>query len=165
MTCVDYTTWNNARAACQNLQQSVRGLGHNYAPTGLRAMRGLGSAAGLFAELSAAVAPAAPTPSTLDTSAASNPADPCVIAAQTPCPAKPPSLTAAPPPIVCGQGFFKTCNPAPCHCAPVTDTTVMTPTTSASTSTGGFSQWGLLAVLVVGGLVVYKVAKHKKASS
>jgi hypothetical protein len=67
---------------------------------------------------------------------------------------------------VCGQGFFKTCNPAPCHCAPVpADTTVMTPTTASVASTGGFSQWGLLAVLAVGGFVVYKVATRKKASS
>ena len=137
MACVDYTTWNNAKVACQNLTASVRGLGHNYA-----AMRGLGD---------------------LAISASSNPTDPCAIAAQTPCPAKPPSLTAAPPPIVCGQGFFKTCNPAPCHCAP-SDTTTMTPTPQAATSTGGFSQWGLLAVLAVGGFVVYKVAKHKKAA-
>jgi hypothetical protein len=140
MACVDYTTWNNAKVACQNLQASVRGLGQNYT-----AMRGLGDLA--------------------VSAAASSSTDPCAIAAQTPCPAQPPALKAAPPPIVCGAGFFKTCNPQPCHCAPA-DTTVMTPTTPASvTSTGGFSQWGLLAVLAVGGFVVYKVATHKKASS
>ncbi len=181
MACVDYTTWNNAKVACQNLQQSVRGLGHNYAPTGLRAMRGLGFSVSAsvspsaFTSLvqgvnqSSAAAPAPSSSPTLNTASASSATDPCAIAAQTPCPAKPKALTAAPPPIVCGSGFFKTCNPAPCHCAPVapgpTDTTVMMPTTQASTSTGGFSQWGLLAVLAVGGFVVYKVATHKKASS
>lgn len=166
MACVEYTTWNNAKVACQNLTESVRGLGHNYAPTGLRAMRGLGLTASAiltptpFSIPQAVVlAPASPS---LNTGASASATDPCTIAAQTPCPSAGRALTAAPPPLVCGAGFFKTCNPAPCHCAP-SDTTVMTPT-PATTSTGGFSQWGLLAVLAVGGLVVYKVAKHKKAS-
>lgn len=171
MACIDFSTWNDAVAACKNMQQSVRGLGHNYAPTGLRAMRGLG-----VASVSASISPSsainflnvpsvsqavviAPPTGTLNTGTAAA-SDPCAIAAQTPC-SKPKALTAAPPPLVCGQGFMKSCNPQPCHCAPA-DTTTMT---ASSPSTAGFSQWGLLAVLAVGGFVVYKVATHKKASS
>lgn len=201
MACIDYNTWMAANTACQNATQSVRGLGQNYVPTGLRALRGLGASISatitpqsFFSSMTSGsiqtavpLAPAPPTgynASTLNVAPAVG-TDPCAIASQVPCSYQGtcpqgydetspgpgvtncvkhvPALTSAPPPIVCGAGFAKTCNPQPCHCAPVPqDTATMT---TPSTSTAGFSQWGLLAVLAVGGFVVYKVATHKKASS
>lgn len=173
MACIDFSTWNDAVAACANQTQSVRGLGSGYKRTGVAGLRGLGLSVSATISPSSLqnallmssgvplVAPAPPTGYALNVgTAASQTSDPCAIAAMTPC-SKPKALTSAPPPIVCGSGFMKSCTPQPCHCAPVPQDT----TTMSASSTAGFSQWGLLAVLAVGGFVVYKVATRKKASS
>jgi hypothetical protein len=72
--------------------------------------------------------------------AAADPNDPCVIASQTPCP------------------VFSTPTPY----APTTPSSPATPgTPSAVTTTAGFSRWGLLAALAVGGAALYFATKKK----
>jgi hypothetical protein len=187
--CIDPATWQQAVSDCAAAKAataSVHGLG---APNYVRAgMRGLGlsysaSASlnpGIFSSLltgaSAPAAPAAPSaPTGIKTNVPAPPAgstlDPCgLLASGMPCsnqgtcpagwaPYSPgpgvtdcrkiaPSLTAAP------QRATATTPPPPM-------TATMTP--QPVTTTAGFSHWGLLAALAVGGFVVYKVATHKKS--
>ncbi len=66
--------------------------------------------------------------------------DPCAIAAQESCMRKPPSFQAAKP----------SATPKP--------PTVTTQ--AADVATAGFSHWGILAAVLVGGVVVYKIANR-----
>lgn len=118
------------------MNASVKGFG--YVAAG---MRGLGATAVLSnPSLFSSASSLAPAPVTYD---------PCAIAQQTPCPA-PRSLTQYTPP----PGKAPSQVPEP----------VLLSTIPSSTQTAGFSQWGLLAALAVGGVVVYAVAHKKKAS-
>lgn len=67
--------------------------------------------------------------------------DPCAIAAQPSCQPRPPGL----------------------QTSTYTKKVTTPPPATASVSTAGFSQWGLLAAVLVGGAVVYKVSTRKKA--
>lgn len=140
MACIDRTTWNAAVTAC-NAQSSVKGLGIWASKRRPRSMQGLG----ILGEAS-----------TLDVSPVPT-SDPCAIAAQTPCP----STTPAPPPL---RSFCSNYPTAP-SCQPKVKDIVPTPPPPAhSSETAGYMKIGLLAALVVvGGVVVYK-SMHKKAS-
>lgn len=178
MACIDPTIWQQAVTAC-NAIQSVHGLGvvrGGYVPTGPRALRGLGAFSALTNLFGAANAAAsAPTPptgynaSTLNIPAppAGSMNDPCSIANQAPCASQgtcPAGYTA----VSVGIGMTNCAKNPPSLTAavprPAPATTPMTATMTPAT-TAGFSHWGLLAALAVGGFVVYKVATHKKASS
>lgn len=150
MDCVDYTIWLKAKQDCAAANYGVKGFG--YAATGLRGLRGLGAGTELNV-----------TPGY----------DPCAIAAQKFCPD---------PSITCPTGTVKSCIIAPpgqpspgCMCytprpppsvvrqdtpPPVMSTVPV----EQATMTAGFSHWGLLAAVLVGGVVVYKVATRNKSS-
>lgn len=147
MACVEYNTWLKAKQDCMAINSSVKGFG--YAATGMRGVLGLG----LGPDLAVSVG-----------------YDPCAIAAQPFCPD--PSAT-------CPTGLVKSCivaapgRPSPgCTCfAPKPPPVVQQdpqytppPVTQQASMTAGFSHWGLLAAVLVGGVVVYKVATRKQSS-
>lgn len=138
MSCVDRTTWNKAVADCQNLQASVKGFG--YVPAG---MRGLGAAA--FLANSSLITTAAQ----LNTTPPAVTYDPCAIAQQTPCAQAAPRALLSTGPVL----------------AKLPEIPLMSSTPAPPVKTAGFSQWGLLAALAVGGVVVYAVTHKKKSSS
>lgn len=140
-TCIDPATWLKAYSDCMAMQQ-VKGLGvlrGSYAP-----VSGYGDINDLMVTASY---------------------DPCAITKQAACAG-----------ITCPPGTNKSCivaapgQPSPgCHCLvpkaaptppslPAAPGYQTPPTTVASTVTAGFSHWGLLAAVLVGGVVVYKVA-------
>jgi hypothetical protein len=148
MACIDYATWQQAARACQNLNASVKGFGYTLA--GLQGLRSLGV-----------------DPVSLNIPAPDS-SDPCAIAQQTPCP--PPARTAphaltefscvtSPNAITCQPGGALFCkdHPADPSCVPGTPGAHA----AASVTAGGFHQLGLLAAVVVGGLVVYQVTRKK----
>ncbi len=142
MACIDRTTWNAAVAAC-NAQSSVKGLGI-WSGKRRTAMAGLG----ILGDTN-----------TLNVSAGT---DPCAIAAQTPCDTPPP-----PPPVAIKSFCSSYPNSPSCKKSIVTtDLTPVPPppTVDTKSKTAGYMKIGLLAALVVvGGVVVYK-STHKKAS-
>jgi hypothetical protein len=148
MACIDYNTWVTAKAACLAAQSGLAVKGYGYA-----GLRGLG--------VSPPPPPtgytAAPSTVSLPTLiiAPPNPSDPCVIAAQTPCPAT--EMPANPNAVPNVPGYFvppaASTLPAPGPSA----TTVPTPAVA-----GGFNSWGLLAALAVGGIALALVLTHKK---
>lgn len=110
--------------------------GFGYVPAG---MRGLGATAS-FASGTSLITSA----SQLNITPQAVTYDPCAIAQQTPCAqAAPRALISTGPKLP----QIPLMSPAP----PV--------------ATAGFSQWGLLAALAVGGVVIYAVTHKKKASS
>ncbi len=134
MACVDPQVWKQAQAACSARQAQVASVkGFGYALTGIAGLRGLGlGASGTWDILSSVKQASAPPASAPSIlTNAIDPNDPCTIAAQTPC------AVATAPPAVPG-------------------------TPGAPTSTaGGFSHWGLLAALAVGGGALYLVMRKK----
>jgi hypothetical protein len=139
--------------ACRARTSAVKGVG-GYVRTGLRGLGDLN----------------------LNTSA-TDPNDPCVIAAQRPCmtcPAECPagsySITLSPATAqkaaTCTCFWPKPANAnAPAASPTVTPGASLLPTTAiapaSATATGGFSHWGLLAGLVAVGGVVYFATRKK----
>lgn len=167
MACIPYMTWLNANAACKAKSAGidVRGLGQNYVRTGMRGLRGMGD-------------------NNINTTPVYNdPNDPCFIATQTPC------APGSPCPIVCPTGYHSMSmlaapgQPALCNCAkdkvPTAPSASAAPSNGSATApssipggtpittasaAGGFSHWGLLAALAVGGGALYLVMKKKGSS-
>ena len=179
MTCVDYTTWMNAKKACALKLSSVKGFG--YVATGRSlgfsvsatvdpaSIIGLGPSQSSTMQTAVPIQVTAPAySSTLNTSVV-DPTEPCYIASQGFC--------------NCPVGLNKVClaqvpgstTPAPCQCmapakpkaqAPASSSALPggVPVTQANVAAGGFSHWGLLAALAVGGTALYLVTRKKQAS-
>lgn len=164
MACVDLATWKQAQADCA-ATKAIKGLGRYSPYASTLGALGLTISAGgsvtpssLYSSTSSGV-----SPTVIKTTSGSAPVqlnvtpgtDPCVIAQMTPCNANgvpiPKPLLAAPP----KKTLISTVD------------SNGTPVTLIATdpSSAGFSKLGLLALLAVGGFVVYKVATHKKGAS
>lgn len=154
--CIDATTWAAAKKACEAARATVNGVGLGiWGKPRRTAVRGMG----ILGDLNPL------NQLNVSTTAAD---DACGIAAQPVCPPTSHPLVGYcvtyPNDATCqpgGKTYCATYKTDPkCIKAPVvTDSLVPQP---AATSTAGFSTVGLLAVLAVGGFVVYKVATHKK---
>lgn len=185
MTCVDYTTWMNAKKACANKLASVKGFG--YVSTGrslgfsvsatVSPASIIGGGAGQQAPMQTMVPLQVTAPayaSTINTNAI-DPTDPCYIASQGFCTC-PPGLNK-----VCLAQVPGSTTPAPCQCiaparssapssgsatAPASSNALPggVPVQQANVAAGGFSHWGLLAAVAVGGTALYLVMKKKQAS-
>lgn len=113
--CVDLPTWQAAKIACAQ-KMAVKGIG-----------------------AAAYVLPPAPLLNTAPQVSATDPNDPCVIAAKTPCSPTTPSYVAtatAPPMQSVG------------------------PVTVQASSAQGFQHWGLLAAVAAGAAVLYVATRH-----
>ncbi len=144
-TCIDPATWLAAQQACRQ-SQAIQGLG---------AVRGsyqkIGDINDLYTQplvdpCTVVKTPACPSitcpPGTTRMCLLARPGETspgCFCNYPKPQP-RPPSLTTAP-------GYNSSA----------------TPTQQASLVTAGFSHWGLLAAVLVGGVVVYKVATRKSS--
>lgn len=145
MTCIDPATWLAAQQACR-ASQSVKGLG---------AVRSPYSAAGDINDINTGAY-----------------VDPCALIQTPACPS-----------ITCPAGTTKMCilarpgetSPG-CSCnypkpqpaphpllSPGGGSSSTVPTNTQASLTAGFSHWGLLAAVLVGGVVVYKVATRKSS--
>ncbi len=177
--CIPYFQWLGANAACRDKSAGISVRGFGYTRTGVAGLRGL-ALRGLGDDYSVQ-APVVSQPS-LNTSAI-DASDPCYIAQQTPCPMS----TGCP--ASCPTGFHSVTllaapgKPAQCVCgkdkaasAPPTTTMTIVPGGSASAppssdpgvvqsnvAAGGFSHWGLLAAVAVGGTALYLVMRKKAA--
>lgn len=154
MTCVPYNQWLAANSACNAARAGISVKGIGYVRTGLR---GLG-----------------------DLAITSDPNDPCTLAAQAPCPMGTGCPAACPPGSHSFQLMTAPGAPAVCICQrdkplpPVISQPIPssqpasadpTPVTASASSTAGFSHWGLLAALAVGGTAIYIVTRKKKAAA
>lgn len=152
MTCVPYNQWIAANSACNAARAGISVKGIGYVRTGVA---GLG-----------------------DLAIASDPNDPCTLAAQAPCPMGSGCPAACPPGSHSFQLMTAPGSPAVCICqrdkplppvvqpslAPVPAASPVVPVTASASSTGGFSRWGLLAALAAGGTAIYLVTRKKKAA-
>jgi hypothetical protein len=190
--CIPFLQWLQYNDACKAKTSTFSVKGFGYSATGLAGLRAYGDLnfsvtpasvvnfASGNAPLVSTPSAAPPTPSvtamqpTINTTPVYDPSDPCYYAAQTPCPAG----TGCP--ASCPTGFHSiglvTAPGAPAQCvcgkdkavAPPAATTgpapYVAPPVQANVAAGGFSHWGLLAAVVVGGGALYLVTRKKQAA-
>ncbi len=175
MTCLDNQVWKQAQLACNaRLQQAASVKGFGYAATGVAGLRGLGLAITGSIDPSSIIG-LGPSPSASAPSVTANPIavapnqnDPCAIANQLPC--------GGPDSCPTGQKHF--CERLPrqalngkwglsatiCSCLPLAAAAPPAVPGGAvvpGVVAGGFSHWGLLAALAVGGGALYLVMRKK----
>lgn len=179
MACIPYAQWITANAACRDKTQAISVKGFGYAATGRAGLLGLGATFIEAQQLMAAAS--APPAQNLNTQAlVYDVNDPCSISVQAPCPAG----TGCP--AICPTGWHSIGlltapgQPALCNCAKDAATVATAATSSsgsavapsvtstpplvqASMTDAGFSHWGLLAALAVGGGALYLVMKKKSS--
>lgn len=132
MTCVPYTQWIAANAACNAKSNPISVKGFGYVPTGRAALRGLGFSVSasitptsvanaiqsgqLINPPSSSAPPVVQSTPSINTTPMLDPSDPCFVATQEPCPAGQGC------PAVCPPGFHsidlvaRPGQPAMCNC-------------------------------------------------
>lgn len=171
MTCIDYQVWTAAQQACNARLASVKGFG--YTATGARGLRGLGisivSALNPMLSVSTSASSGGSPPVHVMTAApvARAPtANPAMVAAAAASAAAANSHSGQPavvssPINTTGYDPSDACSIAgqtPCAPAPSSGSATAPP---RAVSSGGFSHWGLLAALAVGGGALYLVMRKK----